>query len=86
MDEEKKNEASSAEDEGVDFGLAMEAGREASTELLRSRGGIELEDGGFYLEEELTDEEMERRIEEGLKELNKRGNELYRRKKQEHSK
>lgn len=83
MDEEKKNEESSAEGEEVDFELAMEAGREAGAELIRSWGGVELEGWGFFIEESLTDEEWERRIEEGLKELNVRGNEIYRRKKEE---
>jgi hypothetical protein len=83
MDEEKRNEESSAEDEKVDFELAKEAAGEVISEVIRRWGGGELEDGGFYLEEELTDEELEQRAEELLKELNVRANEIYRQKKQE---
>lgn len=83
MDEEGRNEESSAEDDEIDLNLAMEASREVSDEFFRSWGGIELEGGGFYLEEEFTDNEWERRIEEGLKEMTVRVNEIYRRKKQE---
>lgn len=83
MDEENRNDKSSAEDDEIDIKLATEVAREAGAELFRSWGGVELEGGGFHLEESLTDEQWERRIEEGLKEMNVRVNEIYRRKKQE---
>lgn len=89
MDEEKKNEESSAEGEEIDFDLAMEAAREVSDELFRKWGGVYVEEVGGYInfnEEDLTVEELEKRAEESLKEMNIRVNELYRRKKQERSK
>ena len=86
MDEEKKSEEPSAEGEEVDFELAMEAAREVSDEFFRSQGGVYVEElGGFvdFNEEELTVEELDEKMEEALKEMNVRVNELYRRKKQE---
>lgn len=86
MDEEKKNKGASVEDGEIDLELAKEAAREVLSEKIRSWGGIELEDGGFYIEESLTDEEREQKTQELLKELNVRANEVYRRKKQEKEK
>ena len=86
MDEEKKREESSAEDEEVDFDLAMEAAREVSEEFFRKLGGVYVEEvGGFVIDDPLMEEEWEQRIEVALKELNVRANEVYRRKKRERS-
>jgi hypothetical protein len=86
MDEEKKREESSPEDEEVDFELAMEAAREVSEEFFRKWGCVYVEEcGGFLIDNPLMEEELEQRIEEGLKEMNVRVNEVYRQKKQERS-
>jgi hypothetical protein len=85
MDEEKKSGESPAEDEEIDFELAMEAAREVSDEFFHSQGGVYVEElGGFvnFNEEELTAEELAKKTEEALKEMNVRVNVVYRLKKQ----
>jgi hypothetical protein len=86
MDEEEKAGGSSAEGEEIDFELAMEAAREVSEEFFRKLGGVYVEEvGEFIIDDPLMEEEWEQRIEEALKEMNVRVNEVYRQKKQERS-